>query len=108
MTRYLIEETPMPQAAAALIKNPQDRTEAMRTIFESVGGRLEHYYIAFSEGTVYLLAEIPDQESLATIMMAIYASGVAMSLKATALMTATEAVDVFKKAGSLGYRPPTG
>jgi len=29
-------------------------------------------------------------------------------LKATPVMTATEAVDVMKKAGSLGYRPPTG
>jgi len=57
MTRYLIEHTPVPQAAAAVIKNPQDRTEAIRTIFESVGGRLEHYYIAFSEHTIYLLGE---------------------------------------------------
>ena len=49
MTRYLIEHIPVPQAAAAVIKNPQDRTDAIRTIFESVGGRLEHYYIAFEE-----------------------------------------------------------
>ena len=65
----------MPQAAAAVIKNLQDRTEAIRTIFESVGGRLEHYYIVFSEHTIYLLGEIPDQESLAAIMMSICASG---------------------------------
>ena len=38
-------------------KEPPDRTEAIRTIFESVGGRLEHYYIAFSEHTIYLLGE---------------------------------------------------
>ena len=107
MTRYLIEHIPVPQAAAAVIKNPQDRTEAIRTIFESVGGRLEHYYIAYTENTIYLLGEIPDQESLAAIMTAIWASGVSMSLKAKALMTATEAVDVYKKAGTVGYRPPT-
>ena len=29
-----------------------------------------------------------------------------MSLKAKALMTATEAVEVYKKAGTVGYRPP--
>jgi uncharacterized protein with GYD domain len=108
MTRYLIEHIPVPQAAAVVIKNPQDRTEAIRTIFESVGGKLEHYYIAFSEGTIYLLGELPDEESLAAIMTSLWASGVSMSLKAKAIVTATEAVDVFKKAGTVGYRPPAG
>jgi uncharacterized protein with GYD domain len=108
MTRYLIEHIPVPQAAAAVIKNPEDRTEAIRTIFESVGGRLDHYYIAYGENTVYLLGEIPDEESLGAFMMSIWASGVSMSLKAKPIMTATEAVEVFKKAGTVGYRPPGG
>ena len=108
MTRYLIEHIPVPQAAAAVIKNPQDSTEAIRTIFESVGGKLDHYYIAFEENTIYLLGEIPDQESLGAIMTSIWASGVSMSLKAKPLITATEAVDVFKKAGTIAYRPPSG
>ena len=108
MTRYLIEHSPVPQAAAAVIKNPQDRTEEIRTISDSVGGRLEHYYIAFEENTIYLLGEIPDQESLAALMTSIWGSGVSMSLKAKPIITATEAVDVFKKAGTVGYRPPGG
>ena len=106
MTKYLIQETVTSQAVAATMKNPEDRTEAIRPIFESVGGKLEHYYVAYSENTVYLLAEIPDQESLATIIWAFQAGGGPMSIKATALMTMTEAVDVLKKAGTLGYRPP--
>jgi len=52
MTRYLIEETVTSQAVAALMKNPHDRTEAVRPVFESVGGKLEHYYIASAK--VYL------------------------------------------------------
>ena len=40
MTRYLIEETVTSQASAAVIKNPHDRTEAVRPILESVGGKL--------------------------------------------------------------------
>jgi uncharacterized protein with GYD domain len=107
MTRYLIEHIPVPQAAAAVIKNPQDRTEAIRTIFESVGGKLEHYFIASYENTIYLLGEVPDEESLKAIMVSIWASGVSMSLKAKSLMTATEAVEVYKKAGTIGYRPPS-
>jgi len=108
MTRYLIKETVTSQAAAAVMKNLQDRTEAIRPIFEAVGGKLEHFYVAYTENTAYLLAEIPDQKSLATILWAFQAGGGPSSVKATPLMTFTEAVDVFKKAGSLGYSPPTG
>ena len=105
MTRYLIKETVTSQAVAAIVKNPHDRTEAVRPIIESVGGKLEAYYVAYTENTVYLLAEIPDQESLAAILWAFQAGGGPMSIKATPLMTATEAVDMLKKAGSLGYEP---
>ena len=108
MTRYLIEETVSSQAVAAIMKNPHDRTEVIRPIFESVGGKLEHCYVAYSENTCYLLAEIPDQESLAAMLVAFLAGGGPSSVKATPLMTFTEALDVFKKAGSLGYRPVTG
>ena len=107
MTRYSVEETVTSQAVAAIMKNPEDRAEAIRPIFESVGGKLEHYYVAYSENTIYLLAEIPDQESVAAIIWAFQAGGGPTSVKATPLMTMTEAVDVLKKAGSLGYRPPT-
>ena len=108
MTRYLIEEAYTSQAASAVIRNPQDRTDAVKPVFESVGGKLEHFYIAYNENTVYLVAEIPDQESLVAILMAIQAGGGVSSIKATPLMTATEAVDIFKKAGSVGYSPPKG
>jgi len=107
MARYLIQETVTSQATAAVIKDPHDRAEAIRPIFESVGGKLEHYYVAYNENTVYLIAEIPDQESLATLIWAFQGGGGPTSIKATPIMTFAEAVDVLKKAGTLGYRPPT-
>ena len=105
MTRYLIQETITSQAVAALMKDPHDRTEAVRPVFESVGGKLEHYYIARNENTVYIIADIPDEDSLAAILWSFQGGSGPMSIKATPLMTATEAVDMLKKAGSLGYEP---
>ena len=107
MTRYLIEETASSQAVAALIKNPHDRTEVVSRTFESVGGKLESYYIAYTENKVYVLAELPDHDSLTTLLMTFMAGGGPTSVKATPLLTATEAVDIFKRAGSLDYSPPT-
>jgi len=63
MTHYLIQETVTSQAVAAIMKKPHDRTEAVRPVFESVGGKLEHYYVAINENTVYMIADIPDQPS---------------------------------------------
>ena len=104
MTRYLIEETISSQAVAALLKNPHDRTDATRQVFEAVSGRLEHCYVAYTENTAYLLADVPDQESLTAVMGAMHGGGGVMSWKAMPLMTASEAVDMLKKGGSLGYR----
>ena len=108
MTLYLIQETASSDAAGAIMKNPQDRTEHIRTIFEAVGGKLIHFFLAYNENTAYLLAEIPDQESLAEVVWAFQAGGGPSSIKATPLMTFTEAMEVFKKAGRLGYSPPGG
>jgi uncharacterized protein with GYD domain len=106
MTLYLIEETASSEAIAALMKDPQDRTEHIRSLFEAVGGKLLHFFIAYNENTAYLLAEIPDQESLAEVVWAFQAGGGPTAIRATPLMTFTEAVDVWKKAGSLDYSPP--
>ena len=106
MARYLIQVSTAPQANAAVIQNPQNRAEAVRPVFEAAGGRLEEYYVAVGENTIYMLAEIPSEESLGTIMLATMAGGAATSIKSTPILTAEEAVDLAKKAAGLGYRPP--
>jgi len=71
----MIQETDTPQVVAALMKNPQDRTEAIRTIFEAVGGKLEHFFMSMDENTAFLVADFPDQESCAAVSWAIFAGG---------------------------------
>ena len=108
MTLYLIQETASSQAAASIMKNPQDRTEHISKIFETVGGKLLNFFLAYNENTAYLLAEVPDQEKLAEVVWAFQSGGGPLKIKATPLMTVTEAMEVFKRAGNLGYSPPTG
>ena len=108
MACYLFQLSIAPQAFATLIRNPNDRAEATRPVFEAVGGRLEEYYFAVGESTVYVLCDVPDHVSVEALTMAVLAGGAVTSVKATALLTAAEAVDVMKKAGEMTYRPPTG
>jgi len=102
----MIQETTTPQAAAGVLQNPEDRTEVIRPIFEAVGGNLEQFYVSEAENTVFLIADVPDQASLAAIMWAVSAGGGISSFRATPIVTASEAVDLFKKAASVAYRPP--
>jgi uncharacterized protein with GYD domain len=90
-----------------MMQNPQDRGEAVRPIFEAVGGSLEEYYVAAGENTVYVLCELPDLANLEAITMVVLAGGAVKSVKTTGLLTAQEAIDVMKKAGDLVYRPPS-
>lgn len=108
MPRYMVEETGTHQAVAALLQNPEDRAEAIRPIFEAVGGSLEQFYFSFAENIAFLIVDVPDQASLGAIMWAIFAGGGLASIRVTPIMTASEAVDVFKRAASVAYRPPGG
>jgi uncharacterized protein with GYD domain len=107
MARYLLQVCIKPEAYTPMIQNPQDRGEAVRPVFEAVGGRLEEYYFAVGENTVYVLCEVPDLTSLEALNMAVLAGGAIASIKATGILTAKEAVDVMKKAGDVVYRPPS-
>jgi uncharacterized protein with GYD domain len=106
MTRYLIEETGTPQGVSGLLQTPEDRTEAIRPIFEAVGGSLEQFYFSLAENTAFLIVDAPDQASLDAVMLAIFAGGALASYRVTPIISASEAVDLFKRAASVAYRPP--
>ncbi len=93
MARYLYEVGLKPEAFGALIKNPQDRAEALSPVFVSMGGKLEHYYFAVGHSTVYAIAQLPDEVSVHAVTAAVLAGGALTSCKATALLSSTEAIE---------------
>ncbi len=106
MARYLLQVSIRPEAYATMIQNPSHRGEAVRPAFEAVGGSLQEYYFAVGENKVSVLGEVPDQVSLEAISMVVFAGGAVTSMKATALLTAGEAVEAMKKAKDVAYQPP--
>ena len=106
MSKYLIEETLSSQAFAGILENPEDRNEVLRPIFEAAGCKLGHFYVSGIENRSYLIVESPDLNSVFTVGATFMAGGTALSLKYTPLLTVPEAVDLCKKAASLGFRPP--
>jgi uncharacterized protein with GYD domain len=106
MPLYLGQAKLSQSSIKGLMANPQDRTEAISKLLESVGGRLHHYFFAFGEYDVVTLFEAPDNASAAGAMMAAVGAGGTSGTKTTVLMTMDEAVAAMKKAGSAAYQPP--
>ncbi len=107
MAFYLARFGYTPEAWAALIKEPQDREQAVRPLFESAGCTLHGLWYAFGEEDGYALMEAPNPVSAASIAVKIAASGAFRSFETTALITVKEMVEALEKAGSLEYRAPT-
>lgn len=106
MPYYLLEAAYAPSAWAAMVKNPQDRVQAVRPVVEKLGGSIENAWMAFGEYDVVAILKMPDNVSAAAFSMAASAGGAIKAVKTTALMTLDEGVEAMKRAAGAGYRPP--
>lgn len=107
MPHYLIQVAYNEQAWQALIKNPQNRVEAVRPAVERLGGKIKEGWFAFGEYDVIVIAEMPDNIAASAIAIAFAGGGACRTVKTTPLMSAAEALEAFKKAGQTGYRAAT-
>ncbi|CAN5709214.1 GYD domain-containing protein [soil metagenome] len=94
-------------AVAALIQKPEDRTVVLRALAESLGGKIDGFWLSFGEHDFVGIAQLPDSHSAATFALTATAGGGVQNLKTVELLTWAEGVQVLKKAGSAKYRPPT-
>ena len=106
MAKYLIEYTIANQNYTDMLKNPENRLEVLRPVFKAAGCNLEEEYLSGIENKAYLIVESPDLNSVCTVGANFMASGSASSVKYIPLITMPDAVDICKKAASLGYRRP--
>ena len=108
MTRCLIQATYKPEAVIALAKNPQNRVEAIRTVVEKLGGKLEAGGLALGETDLEFVAicDFPDQITAAAFVIAISAGGGIKSTRTTPLISGSEGIEALQKAANAGYRPP--
>ena len=65
MPHYLLQVAYTPEAWATMVKNPQNREDAVRPAVEKLGGRFESFYLAFGDYDVVAVCEFPDNASAA-------------------------------------------
>ncbi len=107
MPHYLIQVAYNESALQALVKNPQDRIEAVRPAVENLGGKVKEGYFAFGDYDAVLLAEMPDNVAASALSIAFAAGGACRTVKTTPLLSSAEALEAFKKASRSGYRAAT-
>ena len=107
MPHYLIQVAYNSEGWQALVKNPQNRVEAVRPAVEKLGGKIENAWYSFGDYDVTLILQMPDNVSAAALSIAFAAGGALKSVKTTPLLTTTEALEAMKRAGGSGYRAAT-
>jgi uncharacterized protein with GYD domain len=75
MPKYLAMFSYSDEAMAAMIENPADREPAVRSVIESVGGRLEALYWMFGAHDGIAIVEAPDSLTMAGINAAVRSTG---------------------------------
>ena len=106
MPHYLIQASYTPEALAALTKNPQNRLEMVESMCKSVNGRLEAGYFSFGEFDVALIVDLPNNEAAAGLAIGTGGKGAIRNIRTTPLLSAEEAVEAMRVAGTVDYQPP--
>jgi len=106
MPKYLLRASLTADGARGTLK---EGGSARRAVVESaagaVGGTVEAFYYACGDEDVYVIADFPDNASVAAFSLTISGSG-AVRTSTTVLMTSEEVDEASKK--SVDYRPPGG
>ncbi|MGH8122078.1 MAG: GYD domain-containing protein [Rudaea sp.] len=104
MPKYLLQASYTVEGVKGLLKEGgTSRHAAVKEAVKSVGGTIESFYFAFGESDVYVIADLPDNVSMAALALATGASGTVRT-KTTVLLTPQEVDAVAKKAPK--YRAP--
>ena len=108
MPLYMYEAGYTAESLAAQLKNPQNRAESVgRALCEAAGGKLVGAWYCFGAYDLVLIADVPNNECMAAIALAVAAGGAIRSAKTTVLMSGAEAVAGMKKAETVAkaYQP---
>jgi len=75
-------------------------------LVESLGGKLITVDYCFGEFDVVSIAELPDNTAMASLVMAVGASGSVTNLRTTVLIPTADGFAAAERAKEISYLPP--
>jgi uncharacterized protein with GYD domain len=108
MPLYRYEAAYTPESLAAQIKEPKDRLEVTKPLFEAAGARILVGGYSFGDYDAVVIFEAPDDTAAAAIALVAGAGGAIKSARTTKLLSGQEWIESLRKAQGLApqYRPP--
>ena len=104
MPKYLVQANYIGEGIKGLLKDGgSSRKAVVEKLIDSMGGSLESMYYAFGETDLYIIADMPDNSSMAAVALLVSSSGL-VTVKTTVLMTPEEIDEAAKKTPI--YSPP--
>jgi uncharacterized protein with GYD domain len=78
MPKYLLEVSYSPEGLQGVMKDTASgRKDAVQKMIKAAGGKLEAFYYSFGDNDVVVIAELPDNTVVASLSLAMGASGMA-------------------------------
>ncbi|HSF93740.1 MAG TPA: GYD domain-containing protein [Thermohalobaculum sp.] len=108
MPLFMYQASYTSESWAAQIGDPQNRVETVaRQVCEAVGGTLIGGWYCFGDYDIVLVADVPSNESMAAIAIAVGAGGAFKSSKTTVLMSGEAGVEALSQASAVveAYSP---
>ena len=106
MPLYMSQFGYTPEAWKAFASNPEDRSEAVGRLAESMGARLVSMYFSFGEYDGLTIMEAPDDKTAAATLLAAVSAGHIKTIKTTTLLTTGDMVEVLGRTSGVSYRGP--
>jgi uncharacterized protein with GYD domain len=104
MAKYLFEASYTQQGVKGVqTGGGSSRRDAIAQMVEGLGGKLESLYFAFGQRDVYVIVDLPDNESATAVALTVNSAGGA-AVRTVVLLTPEE-VDAAAQR-SVDYRPP--
>jgi uncharacterized protein with GYD domain len=104
MAKYLIEASYTSEGVQGLLKEGgSGRRAAVERLITSAGGSIEALYFVFGEDDVIIVADLPDNATMAAVSLAVSAAGGATST-VRVLLTPEEIDTATRK--TIDYRAP--
>jgi len=108
MALSMIQFSYKSETVGNLIKNPEDRSVAVKQLIEKLGGKMLAFYYSYGDYDGLIIAEMPDNVSGLATTMAAFAAGGTAGIKTTILISVEDAVAAMKKASGLKLEQPKG
>jgi uncharacterized protein with GYD domain len=107
MPMYLYQAAYTAESLAAQIKDPKDRLEVVKPVFEAAGGKLVVGGYPFGEYDVLVIYEAPDDTAAASIAVAVASGGAVRSARTTRLLSGQEWMSALRGAQKVSptYKP---